>query len=454
MPPRATRVILMALAPMVLAPQAVAAGDEIWQRVEEVLSGVAANYYRVPDADAMLRGALLAMTQVAPRAHFDATSHETQYRVRIGRAAVVSLAHPQELDEVVSGIVRVSEVLARRTAVSRENLVNAALRGAILSLDNCWTVYLTHEMVRHLSFGPGEVPGDVGLSLVCGSSGRVRHVRPSSPGFLAGIEPGDRVRAVDGRRCGDLDSAEIFALLSGRAGTPVRIGITRESGIDVTVELTRRARAVDKPRLRELVGGRVLYLRPGPMGERTTASIAPLLKCERREGIIMDLRTNEGGRVDEAERFASLFLDPGPIASIEGRGSRVLGRLAAPATGACAGVPLVLLVDRETASAAELIAQALRERRGATLIGQPTFGKGSVQQILQFDDGSVAKVTTARYLSPSGKPLDRSLTPDVLLPDSGLALGRGNDPTVDPAVRVAVMRLIPAGGRGGSSTGR
>ncbi len=426
---------------------------DTWGQVEEVLSGVAAVYYAEPDPDAMLRGALVAMTEQAPRALFDGASHRERYRIRIGQQIVVSLEHPADIDDAIVGIVKVADVLHQRTRVSSQRLVEAALRGAVMALGNCYSVYLTADTVKRLSFARGEEPADVGVSLECGSHGQVRHVRPSSPAYLAGFEPGDKIRAVDGRPTRGLDAAEIYALLSGKQGTRVRVGLTRNSGVDVTVELVREVPVEHKAARHQIAGGRVLYLRPGPMGERTTAATVPFLGCATRQGIILDLRGNEGGRVDEAERFAGLFLEPGPIASIEGRGQRSLGQLETQSEGPCARVPVVVLVDRQTASAAELIAQALRERRHATLIGQATFGKGSVQQFLRFEDGSVAKVTTARYLSPSGKPLDRSLEPDIKMPDAGVHLREGSDPTIDPVVRLALDRLL-LGGPGPRTVGK
>lgn len=421
---------------------AAADDDAVWRHVEEVISAIAASYYTAPDPDVMLRGALGAMVQVVPGAAFDGSA-ETSYRLLLQHRPVLTVPRPRDVNELVVAIVKLTGALARDGRWPRSELVEAALRGAVAGLGNCWTVYLTGEMVRHLSFTPGALPADVGISLLCGTGGRVRHVRPGSPAYLAGIEIGDQVQAVNNRPCSGLDAAEIFALLSGPSGSRVRIGVTRTSGVDLTVELVRQAREVDRPRVVELARGSALYIRPGPMAERTSETIGPRLQCGSRTGIVLDLRGNEGGRVDEAERFVSQFVEAGPIATIEGRNQSQRGRLAASANGSCVRVPIAVLVDRETASAAELIAQALRERRQAALIGQPTFGKGSVQEVLDFEDGAKAKVTVARYLSPSGRPLDTSLQPDTLLPDSGVYLGARGDPLIDPVVRAALDRLFP-----------
>ncbi|MBN2358687.1 MAG: PDZ domain-containing protein [Deltaproteobacteria bacterium] len=424
-----------------LAPAA--ADDEaVWRHVEEVIKGVAGSYYTVPDPDLMLRGALAALVQALPGAAFDGRA-DGSYRVLLQHRPVLTLSRPSDSGELVAAIVKATGALAREGRWPRHDLVEAALRGAVSGLGNCWTVYLTREMVRHLSFTPGALPADVGISLLCGTDGRVRHVRPGSPGYLAGIETGDQILAVNNRPCSGMDAAEIFALLSGPSGSRVQIGVTRASGVGLTVELVRQVREIDRPRAVELSRGAVLYLRPGPMHEGTSDTIGSQLKCGSRAGIVLDLRGNEGGRVDEAERFVRRFVGPGPIATIEGRNQSQRGRLAASETGDCAGVPIAVLVDRETASAAELIAQALRERRRALLIGQPTFGKGSVQEVLDFEGGAKAKVTVARYLSPSGRPLDTSLQPDLTLPDPGVYLGARGDPLIDPVVRAALESLFP-----------
>ncbi|MFH1810163.1 MAG: S41 family peptidase [Pseudomonadota bacterium] len=435
----------LALAGAQGAGQASRAEDDTWAQIEEVLSGVTAIYYTPPDVDGMLRGALVAMVQQVPRADFDASSHRERYRIRVGRQTVASLPHPTELDEVMVGILKAADALHGATRVPRERLVESALRGAVQGMGNCYTVYLTRDMVQRLSYEPDQTPADVGIALECGQEGMVRHVRPGSPAYVGGIERGDRVRSVDGKPCRGMDAAEIYALLSGPCGSRTRVGVTRRSGVDLTVDLMREERPAARPWVRELAQGKVLYVRPGPMTAHTTQELAPHLACDRRQGVVLDLRGNEGGRVDEAENFAGLFLEPGPVAHLEGRGQRDLGHLVVKAAGPCSHVPLVVLVDHDTASAAELIAQALRERRGAALLGQTTFGKGSVQQFLRFSDGAVAKVTTARYLSPSGKPLDHPLDPDVVLSDSGVALGPTSDPMVDPLVRLASERLLVLG---------
>lgn len=414
---------------------------EPWQHVEEVLSGVCANYLAEPDPDAMLRGALVGLAQVSPSVSFDAGSNKTLYRLRLRRQVVLSLAHPDDVDGLIESVSKAIERLHQKAHVPAQVLSDAALRGAVAALGNCYTVYLSRDMVRRLSHLPGETPADVGISLSCKQSGLVRSVRPRSAAFGGSIIPGDILRSVDDQSCQGLNNAEIYALLSGPTGTEVKLGLRRANGVELSVLLHRENPVMNKPVMQLLDQGNIAYLRPGNFHEHSSEWARSQLNCAAIRGLILDLRGNGGGRVDEAEPLASLFLDPGPITSIQGRGKRSMGQLRTAKAGPCAKIKLAILVDGETASAAELVAQALRERRHAPLIGQPTYGKGSVQQFLRFADGSVAKVTTARYLSPSGKPLDQNLQPDILLPTCGATLVDGDNPSLDPTVQRALKVL-------------
>lgn len=414
--------------------------DNTDDKVEEVISGVCANYFQQINHDAMLRGALIGLVAQCPRTRFDPDSNKNLYRVRFGHHVLLSLPHPQDQDMLIESISKAITKLAKKTRVSQKILTDAALRAAVAALGNCYTVYLNANMVQRLSLLPGEQPADVGIMFSCQQQALVRAVRPQSSAFTAGIVPGDRVLRIAGQSTLRLNNAELYALLSGSKGSRVWVKIRRQNGASFKLLLQRQAIVDEKPFFASLDDdkiGKIAYLRPGSFNDHTATWAHRKLNCKQSKAIILDLRGNGGGRVDEAEKMARIFLPAGLFSRIEGRNGRSMGTLEVKATGPCAQTKIAVLVDGETASAAELTAQALRELRQAPLIGQGTYGKGSVQQFLRFADGSVAKVSTAHYLSPSGKTLDHNLQPDIALPSGNPDLGQ--NPSQDPAVQRALQ---------------
>ena len=267
----------------------------------------------------------------------------------------------------------------------------------------------------------------VGLWVRQAAHGRIEvsRVQPGGPAARAGITTGDRLRAVDGRPSRGTPVTEVVGRLRGAPAGGSR-GPAAAAGTPVTLDLQRGARrwtvTLHRARLRSR---NVVIDRPagahGPTRVKVSAfsqgTGATVRRAVRRAsphgGLLLDLRGNTGGLVTEAVKAASAFLDGGLVATYDVRGSQ---RALYARRGGNTRLPLVVLVDGGTMSAAELLSGALQDRGRALVVGSRTFGKGSVQMPSTLPDGSVAELTVGHYRTPSGRTVDdKGLTPDVIV---------------------------------------
>jgi len=302
--------------------------------------------------------------------------------------------------------------------VAQRELVYHALDGMAGALD-AHSRFLDPEALRVLrEEAEGQFIG-IGAQMrqdTCGL--RVSDVVEDGPAQRAGILPGDCLVTVDGVRLADLPLEAAFATVRGREGEAVSLGVAREGVtrllpvlrtrlVEATVESDTLAPGWVYARIRQFRRGAAAEL--AAQVNRASSS-APV------QGIILDLRGNPGGRLDEAVATADLFLGAGRIVSTQGRGPGADEVYDATAAKTDWAWPVVVLVDDQSASAAEILAGALQDHGRALLVGAPTYGKGSVQSIFEYEDGSALKLTIARYHLPSGRPIEdhRGLVPDAL----------------------------------------
>ncbi len=317
---------------------------------------------------------------------------------------------PGVLDEAAARIAtRAARPLDRRA------LEQAAVEGMLETLGDRWASYYGPADAasfeaeldgRYTGVGLWLRPARRGPGVVVGS------VVPDSPAARAGIGVGDRIVAVAGRTTGRDVNEVATALRSGAARTTTLTIQSRASRRTAT--LPRVALAPETVAVERLPGS-VLRLRVGAFPRGAGRSVRVLLRQEQeagRRGVVLDLRGNPGGYLDEAVEVAGAFLDRGPVVLLERRGEsrRSLEALG----GGDTTTPLVVLVDAATASSAEVVAAALQERGRAVVVGSRTFGKGSVQEPSRLRDGSALELTVGRYLTPSGRDLDGvGVEPDV-----------------------------------------
>jgi carboxyl-terminal processing protease len=294
--------------------------------------------------------------------------------------------------------------------VPRGALSDAAIGGAVRQLDDRFSAYLSpteyhvfQQALENAFEGIGTAIRGVPRGL------RIETVYPGSPAEKAGIRTGDVVTHADGRRLAGLAEAAATALIKGRAGTRVRLRIRRgDRTLDKRVTRARISIPIVDSRIASAGGSRAAYIALSTFGSRTAheqvTDAIRRLKRRRAKGIVLDLRRNGGGLVTEAQLVASMFLDRGKIVTTRGRAvpERTLNALGEPIAGK---LPTVVLVDRGTASASEIVAGALQDRDRATLVGTRTFGKGVFQEIVPLDNGGALDITVGQYFLPSGRNL-------------------------------------------------
>lgn len=304
--------------------------------------------------------------------------------------------------------------------VSDKKLIQAAIDGMLTSLDP-HSGYLDPSNFSDMQ---DQTRGDYGgLGLVIQSEdGAIKIVSPmdGTPAAKAGLRAGDYITAVDGQSILGQSSNDAVKAMRGAVGTTVSLTIARDKTDPFSVKLTREVIALHT--VSHHVEGDVGYLRVAGFDEKTgqdtVAAIKDLkAKLPRMKGVVLDLRNNPGGLVDAAVDVASAFLDGGEIVSQRGREARDIQRYNAKPNGdLLRGTPVVVLLNYGSASAAEIVAGALKDRGRATVVGLTSFGKGSVQTVLPLRGGSdgAVKLTTAKYYTPSGGSIQKTgIAPDL-----------------------------------------
>jgi carboxyl-terminal processing protease len=321
-------------------------------------------------------------------------------------------------------------------SIDDETLIRNAIRGMLEGLDP-HSAYLDAAEYEQLQEGTRGQFGGLGIEVGM-EDGFVKVIAPidGTPADAAGIQPGDLIMRIDGRSVRGLDLQQAVERMRGEPGTEIQLGILRDgqdSPIDVTLE--RAVIQVDSVRSQLLEPG-FGYLRISQFQSRTGDDLLSEIAAWQDEhgpmdGMVLDLRNNPGGVLDAAVEVADAFLSNGAIVSTNGRAERAESRFTATPNDALNGAPLVVLVNAGSASAAEIVAGALQDHRRAVIMGEQTFGKGSVQSILPLRNGSAVKLTTARYYTPDG----RSIQAEGIVPDVEIANLRVADQQASEVLR-------------------
>jgi carboxyl-terminal processing protease len=335
--------------------------------------------------------------------------------------AQVDVSTYRELDQFMNVFERVRAEYVEQ--VDDERLIKGAIDGMLASLDP-HSSYLDARNFRSLMTTTEGNYGGLGLSVTL-EDGAVKVIAPTrdTPADRAGIKAGDFITHVDGRLFygGTLDEA--VEAMRGAPGTSVRLTIVRpgrERPFDVTI--TRAI--IDIPAARFEVRDRVGIITVTTFNRNTTEAVNNAIQSIQRQvggqplGYVIDLRSNPGGLLDQAVGLSDLFLERGEIVSQRGRRRNDIERFHARPGDATNGAPIVVLVDAGTASAAEIVAGALQDHRRGLVLGERTFGKGSVQTLIPLGNGSTAlRLTTARYYTPAGRSVQEGgINPDVPVP--------------------------------------
>src|SRR5579859_795949 len=309
--------------------------------------------------------------------------------------------------------------------VDRAKLVDGAIAGMVAQLDP-HSSYMPPDEFRTFESDTQGAFGGIGIE-VENRNDQWIVLAPieGSPADRAGIKSGDRIVTVDGQDPSHVPIDKLVKRLRGLPGSHVRVSFHRPGAGDVvTLDLVREVIHVPSVASKLLVD-RVAYVRVKQFQERTHDELleaAGTLRTRaggRLAGVILDLRADPGGLVDEAAAVADEFLDDGVIYTARHRG-RVVDEVKARAGGAFLREPCVVLVNQWTASASELVAGALQDHKRATVVGEPTFGKGSVQAIVSLPGGAGMRLTVSRYYTPNGRAIQADgVHPDVVVERTG-----------------------------------
>jgi carboxyl-terminal processing protease len=299
-----------------------------------------------------------------------------------------------------------------------ESVMRGAMRGLAEGLDSD-SAYLTPQQVRQMEAGEQPGPADVGIVLTHQYYLRVVAARDDSPAAKAGIRPGDFVRVLDSRPTRDMSAFEGQRLLSGAAGSKVKMTVIRGSSTadPHVLELTREVPPTVEVKSR-LQGEGIGYVRVAGFGRRAVEQLRSQVASLTKSGatrLIVDVRSTAGGDLAEGIAAARLFVPSGTIAVRESRPAGQVKVASAKGDGAIA-VPMTVLVDSGTSGPAEVFAAALAGNKRAELIGERTIGRTGVQELVKLPDGSALWITASRYLTPAGAPLQaKGLEPDVVV---------------------------------------
>ncbi|MGC1379462.1 MAG: S41 family peptidase [Candidatus Baltobacteraceae bacterium] len=305
-------------------------------------------------------------------------------------------------------------------ATGREDLTDVALRGVMSSVKDPYTVYLSPKEIQGLneSLSGGNF-GGIGVYIFALKDGRII-VQPieAMPAALAGMKPGEIVDTVDGKSVRGLTIDRVEQMIRGEAGTVVHLEAHpyKTPSRKQTYAIVRQI--IHVPTVRSKMEGTIDYVRLSDFGTTSGDEVRKALldgRAKGARGYILDLRDNGGGLLDAAVSISSLFIPQGTIVStIRRDGQRTTEEALGDAIGGLQ--PLVVLVNKYTASASEITSGALQDYHLATLVGTRTFGKGVVQSIFPLPDQGALKVTTARYLTPMGRDIQhRGIEPDVVV---------------------------------------
>jgi len=301
-------------------------------------------------------------------------------------------------------------------------LIEGAIRGMIASLDP-YSSFLDPGQFEDIQVTTRGSYSGVGIE-VSTRDGLLEIIAPmdDTPATAAGLLPGDVIATIDGEIVNRENLADMTGRLRGEAGTTVTLGINRAGSEEITEYAITRARIMVSSVRSRILEPDYAYVRIAVFSESTGKDLNRAIRRLRRtnggalKGIVLDLRNNPGGVLDAAADVADAFLNDGLIVSGDGRVDDARFTMRAAPGDVSDGAALVVLVNAGSASASEIVAGALRDHGRATIVGNTTFGKGSVQTVMPLSDGRALKLTTSKYYTPSGESIhETGIAPDIEL---------------------------------------
>ncbi|SJZ79639.1 carboxyl-terminal processing protease [Enhydrobacter aerosaccus] len=302
--------------------------------------------------------------------------------------------------------------------VDEKSLIENAINGMLASLDP-HSSYMNPKSYKDMQVQTRGEFGGLGIEVTM-ENGVIKVVSPidDTPASKAGLQPGDLIFALDGEPVQGLTLQEAVDKMRGKIGSPIKISVKRANKDPFDLTLTRESIKVKSTRYH--LEGDVGYIRVTSFTEQSTSGVLDAIEHLKKEaggklkGYVLDLRNNPGGLLDQAISMVDAFLDKGEIVSVKARKAEDVQRWNAKPGDVTNGLPIVVLVNGGSASASEIVAGALQDHHRAIILGTRTFGKGSVQTIMQVTGGGAIRLTTALYFTPSGRSIQKEgIKPDI-----------------------------------------
>src|SRR6476661_8488125 len=334
--------------------------------------------------------------------------------------AAADTTNYQELERFMSVYERVKANYVDQ--VDDHTLIKGAIDGMLSALDPHSSYVEASDFDQLKSTTDGNY-GGLGLT-VSVEDGAVKVIAPTedTPAWKAGIKAGDYITHINGELVYGLTLDEAVSKMRGAPGTPIKLTIVRP-GRDKPFDLTMNRERIElrpvKWEIKDGIGYININTFSGNVGEQTKAALVAIDKATGGHplGYIVDLRSNPGGLLDQAIDVSDAFLERGEIVSQRGREKNDIERYYARPGDMAHGLPVIVLVDAGSASAAEIVAAALQDQRRALVLGERSFGKGSVQTVVQTGPRAALRLTTARYYTPSGRSVQAGgIEPDIAVP--------------------------------------
>ena len=304
--------------------------------------------------------------------------------------------------------------------VSDKKLIESAINGMLVSLDP-HSSFLDAQSFKYMNEQTKGKFGGLGIEVTM-EQGVVKVVSPidDTPASEAGIKPGDYITHIDGRQVMGLSLNDAVDKMRGKVGTKVRLTIVRANEQPFDVVVKREEIKIQSVK-NDIKADDVAYIRITSFSEDVDKMTEKAIEKAKKDikglkGIVIDVRNNPGGLLDQAVNVSDLFLDKGEIVSTRSRNAEDTVRYSAQKGDIAKGLPIVVLINSGSASASEIVAGALQDHKRAVILGEKSFGKGSVQTVIPLDKYGAMRLTTARYYTPSGRSIQaEGITPDIVV---------------------------------------
>ena len=362
--------------------------------------------------------------------------------------SIFNTAYSKNIDKLYEKIDLLGEVLEKIQdeyvdEIDQAEVMDSAINGILQSLDP-YSAYMSPEVFQEMQTETSGEFGGLGIE-VSMEAGVVKVISPidDTPASRVGVKAGDYIVRINGEQVQGKTLMESVNLMRGPVGTPIEITIRRKGLKKAKVFTIIREIIEIKSVVSELIDNQIGYLRLRAFNENSSSQLkGEILKLEKSNklvGYILDLRNNPGGLLLQAVKISDFFLDDGEIVSTKGRKSRENRKFFAKKGDRIKGKPLIVLINNGSASASEIVAGALQDQKRAVLLGETTYGKGSVQSIIPLRNRGAIRLTISKYYLPSGKSISEvGVTPDIRVEegDEEFSINTSTDNQLNYAVKL------------------